>query len=134
MAMNLDQSADKITPSTGTLTVSGIVTSTNSAKAWAQALGGTSSPLTINGSFNVSSITRTALGRYVVNFTNALANINYAVSASSSSTQSQGIFCCPFYSAVGTISAPTTSAFSMVFIGTNGAAFDVDYVNFAVFD
>jgi hypothetical protein len=121
--------------SSGNLTLSGSVTGVaNTAKAWAQALGGTGSPLTINGSFNVSSITRTALGRYVVNFTSALANINYAVSASSSSTQSQGIFCCPFYSAVGTISAPTTSSFAMVFIGTNGAAFDVDYVNFSVFN
>ena len=132
--MNLDQSADKITPSSGTLTVSGIVTSTNSTKAWAQALGGTSSPLTINGSFNVSSITRTALGKYVVNFTNSLANVNYSVVASSSSTQSSGIFALPFYTAAGTTSAPTTSSFALLMLGTNGAPFDVDYVNFAVFD
>ena len=189
MAMNLDQSADKITPSTGTLNIAGAIlpttalavggggtngtatptagavpygtgtayaftaagttgqallsngasaptwgTPANTAKAWAQALGGTSSPLTINGSFNVSSITRTALGKYVVNFTSNLANINYSAVVSSSITQSQGIFAVPFYSAAGTISAPTVSSFPILFLGINGAPFDVDYVNFAVFD
>ena len=121
--------------SSGSLTLSGSVTGVaNTAKAWAQALGGTSSPLTINGSFNVSSITRTALGKYVVNFTSSLANANYSVVASSSSTQSSGIFALPFYTAAGTISAPTTSSFPILYLGTNGAPFDVDYVNFAVFD
>jgi hypothetical protein len=109
-------------------------TPANTAKAWAQALGGTSSPLTINGSFNVSSITRTALGKYVVNFTSSLANANYAVCASSSSTQSAGIFALPFYTAAGTTSAPTTSSFALLMLGINGAPFDVDYVNLAVFN
>jgi len=104
------------------------------AVAWVQALGGTGSPLTINGSLNVSSITRTNVGRYVVNFTNNLANINYSVVASSSITQSQGIFAVPFYTAAGTISAPTVSSFPIIYLGTNGAPFDVDYVNLAVFN
>jgi hypothetical protein len=109
-------------------------TPANTAVAWAQALGGTGTPLTINGSFNVSSITRTALGKYVVNFTNNLSNANYSVVASSAITQSQGIFAVPFYTAAGTISAPTTSSFPLLYLGTNGAPFDVDYVNFAVFN
>ena len=69
-----------------------------------------------------------------MNFTSNLANINYAVIASSASTQSQGIFALPFYTAAGTISAPTVSSFPLLYLGTNGAPFDIDYVNFAVFD
>lgn len=103
------------------------------AKAWAQFLGGTGSPLTINGSYNVSSITRTNVGKYVVNFTNNLTSNTYAVVASSSITQSQGIFAVPFYTAAGTISAPTVASFPLLYLGTNGAPFDVDYGNFAVF-
>jgi hypothetical protein len=111
-----------------------VVTGEDAADHGPIVLGGTGSPLTINGSFNVSSITRTATGKYVVNFTNSLSNINYSVVASSSITQSQGIFAVPFYTAAGTISAPTTSSFPILYLGTNGAPFDVDYVNFAVFN
>jgi hypothetical protein len=106
---------------------------TGIAKAWVQFLGGTGSPLTINGSFNVSSVTRTNLGRYVVNFTTSMPNINYSVVASSSITQSAGIFAVPFYTAAGTISAPTVSSFPIIYLGTNGAPFDVDYGNISVF-
>jgi hypothetical protein len=47
-----------------------------SAKAWVK-FNGTAS--TIQGSFNVSSVTRISQGRYTINFTNAMANTNYAV-------------------------------------------------------
>jgi hypothetical protein len=108
-------------------------TALQTAKAWAQFLGGTGSPLTINGSFNISSITRTNVGRYVVNFTTNLTSNTYAVVSSSSITQSAGIFCVPFYTAAGTISAPTVASFPVIYLGTNGAPFDVDYGNIAVF-
>ena len=115
----------------GSLTLSGTVP--NTAVAWVQFTGGTGSP-TIVGSFNVSSVTRTGLGRHVVNFTSSLTNSNYAVIASSASTQSQGIFALPFYTAPGTYSAPSTSSFAILYEGTNGAAFDIEYANIAVFD
>lgn len=53
---------------------------TGIAKAWvaATATGGTP---TINGSFNVSSITYTATGVFTVNFTTAMPNANYSMSA-----------------------------------------------------
>ena len=105
----------------------------NTAQSWARFAGGTGSPLTIVNSYNVSSVTRSGLGRYVVNFTSNLSANTYAVTASSASTQSMGIFCIPFYSAVGTYSAPTVSSFTLLLEGTNGAGFDVDYCNFAVF-
>lgn len=69
----------------GTLTISTLSDGTNStsatnpilgsAKAWVnwQGAGGT-----INSSFNVSSVTRTAQGTYTINFTTAMPNANYA--------------------------------------------------------
>jgi len=51
---------------------------TGIAKAWVNYNGATQ---TINASFNVSSVTRSSAGRYVVNFTTAMSNANYATQA-----------------------------------------------------
>lgn len=53
-----------------------------SAKAWVNFNGVTTAA--IRASYNVSSVTRNATGDYTVNFTNALADTNYAVSWSAS--------------------------------------------------
>ena len=68
----------------GTLTLSTIsdgVSSTSatnvingSAKSWVNFVGSTA---TINGSYNVSSVTRVGTGDYNVNFTNSFADTNY---------------------------------------------------------
>ena len=51
------------------------------AKAWVNVTGGANvsagSNLTINGSFNVDSVTDNGEGKYTVTFTNAMANANY---------------------------------------------------------
>ena len=47
------------------------------AKAWVNCSGAT-----INGSFNVSSITYPTTGRFQINFTTAMPNANYAVVSS----------------------------------------------------
>lgn len=72
----------------GTLVISTLSDGTNStsstncisgsAKAWARFDGSTG---TIAASYNVSSVTRSATGQYVVNFTNALSTANYSVCA-----------------------------------------------------
>ena len=49
------------------------------AKAWVNFTGSTA---TINGSFNVSSVTRSSTGQYLVNFTTAMPNANYSVTQS----------------------------------------------------
>ena len=49
-----------------------------SAKAWVNYNGSTA---TILASYNVSSITVSSTGKYVVNFTNAFSDANYAVVA-----------------------------------------------------
>jgi N-methylhydantoinase B/oxoprolinase/acetone carboxylase alpha subunit len=47
-----------------------------SAKAWVNFTGSSGS---VNASYNVSSVTRSSTGLYVVNFTNALTDANYGV-------------------------------------------------------
>lgn len=49
---------------------------TGIAKAWVQFTG---SSATINGSFNVSSVTRVATGNWQVNFSTSMTNANFAV-------------------------------------------------------
>jgi hypothetical protein len=56
---------------------------TGIAKAWVCWNGYTSPNTTINASFNVSSITYSSIGAFVVNFTTAMPNYNYAVNVSS---------------------------------------------------
>ena len=85
----------------GTLTISTLSDGTNStsstncikgsAKAWVNYAGSTA---TINSSFNVSSITRNSTGQYVVNFTTAMSNANYAASVAQqfNVVNTQGIY------------------------------------------
>ena len=71
----------------GTLTISTLSDGTNrtsatnciqgSAKAWVNFNG--VSGASIRASYNVSSVTYNSTGKYTVNFTNALADANYAV-------------------------------------------------------
>ena len=64
---------DTLRASTGVLaTQNGM---TGIAKAWVNFAGASG---TVNGSFNVSSVTRISTGYYSVNFTTAMANANYA--------------------------------------------------------
>lgn len=53
------------------------------AKAWVNYNGSTN---TVNNSFNVASVTRTATGKYYITFTTAMANANYVVSGAISTT------------------------------------------------
>ena len=60
---------------------SGQAKAVNTAKAWLNVQGGQSvaanNPLTINNSFNVSSVTDTGEGKYTIAFTEALGNANF---------------------------------------------------------
>jgi hypothetical protein len=86
-----------------------------SAKAWVQFNGNGG---TIRASYNVSSITVSSTGVFLVNFTNAFANADYSVVASSTEAQTR----------VSDGTAPTTTA---VQIKTNAAA--STYVSVACF-
>ena len=77
---------DTLTASTGVLaTQNGM---TGIAKAWVQYNGSTQ---TINGSFNVSSVTYTSTGQYTINFTTAMTNTNYCVVASGGNSTNSSI-------------------------------------------
>jgi len=97
------------------------------AKAWANFTGNTSSPLTVNASYNVTSITRTGLGLYTVNFTNSVSG-TYAVAISGASAlgaSTTGIWCI--------VTNQNSNGFSIQCLGSNGANFDITTGNFVVF-
>jgi len=122
----------------GTLTIStlndssGVLATQNGmtgiAKAWVQFAGSTG---TINGSFNVSSITVNTTGDYTVNFTTVMSNINYAVTASVSpsyASQNMGninMFANPTLTAE---QAPTTSAFRFYVSDWTNTRYNPKYV------
>ena len=104
----------------------GYVNSRTNARAWARWTGST---VAIASSYNVSSITRSSAGQYVVNFTTALADANYAPMMSCSgdvSYNGSGVF-------PGLTSAPTTSSFAMWIKSYSGTAVDSNVVQIAVF-
>ena len=80
--------ADTLSNLAGTQSVPVATVAQGSAKAWVNFNG--TGTVAIRASFNVSSITDNGTGDYTANFTNAMADADYAASSmgsSSSSTQ-----------------------------------------------
>jgi len=100
------------------------------AKAWVNFAGASG---TINGSFNVSSVTRVSTGIYTVTFTTSMPNANYAISVTPSSASGQGYAIATVNDAnIGT--APTTSAFQFTTrVVSSGAGLDTTYAYASVF-
>jgi hypothetical protein len=123
----------------GTLVVSTLSDGTNStsatnpimgsAKAWVN-FNGTTSPGTIRASYNVSSITKTATGDYVVNFTNAFADVSYTTVSSSGRN---GTGAGAYLSLVSDKAAQTTTTVQLYTINTAGSVVDTPYVSVACF-
>lgn len=122
----------------GTLVISTLSDGTNStsstnciqgsAKAWCRFTGSTAA---INGSYNVSSITRNSTGYYTVNFTNAMTDTNYAMLGSQSSGSAASSVSV-FMNSSGVNVAPTTT--SAQFITQNNAGlYDSAYTSISVF-
>lgn len=88
----------------------------SAAKAWVafNASG------TILGSYNVTSVSRTAAGKFTVSFTTAFANTNYAAIVSSENSGNSTDALSPF---VTTGTAKTASAISVFFLNAAGSAF-----------
>ena len=109
---------------------------TTNALAWVN-FNGTTSPGTIRAQYNVSSVTKNGTGDFTVNMTTALADINYSVAATTSSTATAtaSYFIRPFVSNAGGVAftsiAPTTTAFRFCTGGILGA--DMDYAMISVF-
>jgi hypothetical protein len=102
---------------------------TGIAKAWVEFNGVTT--VTIRGSFNVSSVTRTATGFYTIAFTTATPDANYAVVASTSPAYGVApLFVLTNLNSSGEL-ANTTSSFGICTQSTASAQ-DSKYCNVAV--
>ena len=89
------------------------------AKAWVNFLGGDGNTAgTINGSYNVSSITVNGTGQFTVNYTSALPNANYVVAGSAA--RNDGTTNGPFSMGVNGASLPTTTT-AYIVVGYGGS-------------
>lgn len=118
---------------TNTISMTGIIS--GSAKAWVNFNGVTTA--TINASYNVSSVTRNATGDYTINFTNALADANYAMLGTTVSYSTSN-YACTAIALKGTmasaVSLKTTTQVGVVCIvaGNNGS-FDTINASVSIF-
>jgi len=105
-----------------------------SAKAWVR-FNPSSGAGTIVKSYNVSSVTYSATGYYVVNFTNALSDANYCVTgAASPDSGTYQCFATLFAVSGSTYQAPTTSSFAVEIQRYNGAQTNPYAVCLTVYD
>ena len=123
---------DTLTASTGVLaTQNGM---TGIAKAWVNFQGGNGNTAgTINGSFNVSSITVNGTGDYTANFTTAMPNANYCTVSNVKFTTNAGASLV-FGSSLANFSGnpATTSVRILCGYGTNSYVYNMELVNIAV--
>jgi len=113
---------DTLRASTGVLaTQNGM---TGIAKAWVNFAGATG---TVNSSFNVSSVTRTATGAYTINLTTAVPNTNFATA--SSFVLGAGNTAVIYENSS---SARTTSTY-LLCANSGGTVFDPTYVSTSLF-
>jgi len=108
----------------------GSVAKAYGCRAWVNFNGTTASPSTIRASGNVSSVTKNGTGDYTVNFTTAMADANYSVSAISASIVNSGG---TISVAQNTATAPTSSAFRLNVQSSAGNQNDNAYVNLQFF-
>jgi hypothetical protein len=103
---------------------------TGICKVWVKFAGGSG---TINGSFNVSSVTRTSTGYYTVNFTTAMPNADYAVTGASKNQDNTTTTAGNNPIAVGPISFATGSIGIVTPSTTAGTLVDPFAVSVAIF-
>lgn len=101
---------------------------TGISKAWVNFNG--TGTVAIRDSFNVSSITDNGTGDYTINFTTALPNANYAISASAArNNTTDPMICGP----KGNASTYSTSAVRVQTMSDSGASEDSPIVGVSVF-
>jgi len=109
---------------TGTMALTSDVT--DYIKAWIN-FNGTGTP-TARASFNVTSITDNNVGDYTINFTNALADANYAMVSSGQNTSAGGASSAV---ATNTTTTPTASACRVISAAGTGGNYDATYIGLA---
>jgi hypothetical protein len=119
------------TISNGTVSTSSANVIQGSAKAWVNFDG---SGGTIRASYNVSSITVSATGQFLVNLTNALSDANYAVIASASSSATNAALGVQVMTGTPwSVLTPTTTQFGIVTPISTTSATALTYTCVAVF-
>jgi hypothetical protein len=101
---------------------------TGIAKAWIR-FDGRANPVTIQGSFNISSVTYVEAGLYTLNFTTAMPNTSYAAASMGewkSGFSSAGVVC------MNQDYPPSTTALTVSYNGVGGSANLYYYVNVIV--
>jgi hypothetical protein len=107
---------------------------TTNALAWVNFDGTASTPITPRANYNVSSVTKSATGVYVLNFTNSLTDINYSALISISQSSGASVLVANTQCNSSGNVTPTTSALSVYVVNRSaGSATDAPYVNVAVF-
>ena len=119
--------SDTVQDGTGNSTSTTTVIS-GSAKAWGY-FTYISSVLTVLASYNVSSITRSATGQYLVTMTNALADANYATVGSAGAYTGAGgtVNMHANTNTAGAYVAPTSTTFNLNFVNEAGSALTDPY-------
>jgi hypothetical protein len=118
--------------STGTVALtSALPASSQLCKAWVNWNGSTAA---IRDSYNVSSVTRSATGNYLVNFTTAMTNANYAVAVSVSSMPAvSDANLISLDNTSGSRTAPTTTALAVSTFNAQFNYLDITYIRLVVF-
>jgi hypothetical protein len=116
------------TISNGTVSTSSANVIQGSAKAWVTFTGSTAA---IRASYNVSSVTRSAAGRWTINFTNAMVDADYVVTLAGQDTSvgAQNTEAM----AIGS-GGMTTGSVAVTNIGFAGTFLDLPTICVAIFD
>jgi hypothetical protein len=136
MSVIIDGSAGVTTNAGGSVNPSTTIDGINySCRAWVNFNG--TGTVAIRASGNVTSITDNGTGDYTVNFTTAMADANYAVTANMSPIYGTGYSSAVqlFVQTSGVAEvAPTTAAFRILCVNLSGTAFhDPKYINISIF-
>lgn len=123
--MNIDSSGNLQVGGTTVGNTAGYVNSRTNARAWVQWAGSTG---TIASSYNVSSVTRSSTGNFIINFATALADNKYTVAGSCGSGGTTGGYMISNY-----VSAPTTTACYVSTFSTIPALTDYTYTSAIIF-
>ena len=98
-------------------------------RAWVNFNGTTSSPSTIRGSGNVSSVTKNGTGDYTINFTTAMPDVNYVVTGCPDGLSGNAII----FRTSDQLTARTISLFRVLTANISGNAVDSSVVQMGVF-
>ena len=105
------------------------------AKVWINFNASSGTP-SIRASYNVSSITDNGVGKFTLNFTNALADTNYSVVGTTGNTGSTSYtsFCGTSMSSTSSYDNKSTSGvYIAILAGNNGAFIDHFDINVSIF-